>query len=299
MPQVLDTQGINGKLMDIVCESRQFLILISPFVRFGPVIRKSIENADSRGVNIIVVYGKTEMSAQEYRWIRSLKHIQIRFSETLHAKVYSNENEAIVCSMNLYDYSQVNNEELGMTLNSEKVDSEPFQDLLEHIDRIIDRSSIEYATFTYKHTKKASFAKPPVHEAIFEPLPGPMEGDRTPHASKSRENTDAVSDAISDHCIRCGKTASDRAFYCDQCLKQWMRFGNMDYPERFCALCGKSSTTSAAKPVCKDCFSKNETYVMKKRDYLKKMSKDDRETDFIPFRISSDRRNPDARKGSR
>ncbi len=45
----------------------------------------------------------------------------IILSQNLHAKCYLNEKAAIITSMNLYDFSQVNNNEMGVYTKLEHV----------------------------------------------------------------------------------------------------------------------------------------------------------------------------------
>lgn len=42
--------------------------------------------------------------------------IRTSLCKNLHAKCYLNENEAIITSMNLYEFSQMNNNEMGIHL---------------------------------------------------------------------------------------------------------------------------------------------------------------------------------------
>jgi len=51
----------------------------------------------------------------------------------LHAKCYINENKAIISSMNLYDYSQTRNVEMGFLITKEG-DPEAYKKMMEDID---------------------------------------------------------------------------------------------------------------------------------------------------------------------
>ena len=62
-----------------------------------------------------VIYGKNELRPEENNWLRSMDSIKTGFLQDLHAKCYMNEEEALVTSMNLYEYSQVNNYEMGIS----------------------------------------------------------------------------------------------------------------------------------------------------------------------------------------
>jgi hypothetical protein len=55
-----------------------------------------------------IVYDKSALAPQEINWLRSLAFVRTSFCQHLHAKCYLNERGAILTSMNLYDFSQVN-----------------------------------------------------------------------------------------------------------------------------------------------------------------------------------------------
>ena len=49
-----------------------------------------------------------------------LDKFRVLFSKNLHGKLYLSEEEAIITSMNIYDYSQVNNIEFGIHIIKNK-----------------------------------------------------------------------------------------------------------------------------------------------------------------------------------
>ena len=62
--------------------------------------------------------------------------IRTSFCKNLHAKCYLNENEALLTSMNLYEFSQINNNEMGILVSREE---EPglYNDILQESMRIV------------------------------------------------------------------------------------------------------------------------------------------------------------------
>ena len=71
-------------------------------------------------IDVRIVYGKSELAPQEINWLRSLAFVRTSFCQNLHAKCYVNEQAAIITSMNLYDFSQVNNNEMGVYIHREQ-----------------------------------------------------------------------------------------------------------------------------------------------------------------------------------
>ncbi len=265
MPAALDTEGINAALVDVVEYSKEYLILISPFLKFAPKIKKLIENASERGVNIVVVYGKHELSNDEMDWLRKLKNIQISYLENLHAKYYGNEEASILCSMNLYDFSQINNDELGVfACSKEREDRQLFYELLEFVDRIIDRSKIEYATVRYNHEIKDGMLKSK-HNHSFSVLAYVVSEHPVPELQSPQHSEQA-------YCIRCGKQIplEEELFFCKPCFSRWIQYRNPNYSEKFCHICGKPCNTSAYRPLCNDCYPGHSDLCNKKRNALLK-----------------------------
>ena len=64
------------------------------------------------------MYGKTELRSEETEWLAD-NFVRTSFREHLHAKCYMNDSHALVTSMNLYEFSQVNNDEMGILVSAE------------------------------------------------------------------------------------------------------------------------------------------------------------------------------------
>ena len=87
-------------------------------------------------IDVRIVYGKSELQPQEIEWLRELTYIRTIFCKNLHAKCYMNEEMCIVTSLNLYEFSQVNNNEMGVMFRRSE-DAELYKDTYEEAQRII------------------------------------------------------------------------------------------------------------------------------------------------------------------
>ena len=79
-------------------------------------------------------------------WLKGLRNTSIGYIPNLHAKIYLTEGHAIVTSMNLYEYSQVNNEEIGVLLGYRE-DRRDYKELLFHTMRLLTMSEKEHGTW--------------------------------------------------------------------------------------------------------------------------------------------------------
>lgn len=76
------------------------------------------------------------MQVDENNWLGQQIGVRTSICPTLHAKCYLNENQAIVTSMNLYSFSQQNNDEMGIHVTKEK-DPDLYKDIYEEAQRLL------------------------------------------------------------------------------------------------------------------------------------------------------------------
>ncbi|HWS24660.1 MAG TPA: hypothetical protein VN226_09550, partial [Anaerolineales bacterium] len=87
-------------------------------------------------IDVRIVYGKSELQPEEINWLKELTYIRTSFCKNLHAKCYMNEELCIIASLNLYEFSQVNNNEMGVLIRRSD-DTELYKDAYEEAQRII------------------------------------------------------------------------------------------------------------------------------------------------------------------
>lgn len=88
---------------------------------------------------LLLIYGKTELSSNEKMKITSLENVEVYFCKNLHAKCYHNEETLIISSMNLCEFSERNNREMGMLIEKSR-DSDIFNETLCEIESIKNAS---------------------------------------------------------------------------------------------------------------------------------------------------------------
>lgn len=136
MVQVLNTTGLNYQLEKTITEAEERIILISPYLKLSNRIKELIEDKNRLKVDIRIVYGKSELNSKEYEWLTNLPFVRLSFCKNLHAKLYANENQCIVCSLNLYDFSQINNHEIGVLIIKEQ-EKDAYTSSLNEAQRLI------------------------------------------------------------------------------------------------------------------------------------------------------------------
>ena len=136
MAKFLNTSATNYLLEELIKAAKVRLILISPYLKLNDRIKELLADKNRLKIDVRVVYGKNELQPEEINWLQELTFIRTSFCKNLHAKCYLNEESCIVTSLNLYEFSQVNNNEMGVFI-SRQDDAQLFKDAEEEAQRII------------------------------------------------------------------------------------------------------------------------------------------------------------------
>jgi len=154
----LNTSATNYFLEELIKTAQDRLILISPFLKLNDRIKELLEDKNRLKIDVRIIYGKNELQNDEISWLSELTFIRTSFCKNLHAKCYLNEENCIITSLNLYEFSQVNNNEMGIAV-SRSEDPELYRDAYDEAQRIIRisdevRISLEKVTSESKKKEK-------------------------------------------------------------------------------------------------------------------------------------------------
>jgi phosphatidylserine/phosphatidylglycerophosphate/cardiolipin synthase-like enzyme len=141
MAKFLTTTSLNYFLEELVKKTTKNLILISPYLKINDRLKELLQVKADGSIKIRIVYGKQELAEAEFDWLMSQKHIEVYFCKNLHAKCYMNDANAIISSLNLYAFSQINNNEMGVLL-TRSADSDAFGDAYAEVIRILKISNL-------------------------------------------------------------------------------------------------------------------------------------------------------------
>ena len=230
MAKFLDTTGVSNELAQIIKGAKEKLILISPYLHISDRFKEMLEDQDRMKLDIRIIYGKSELQPQESNWLKSLKSVRTSICKNLHAKCYLNEKEALISSMNFYEFSMANNKEMGVLI-----------DLDDSNDKSLYDEAYKEIEYIDKTSQKFKFNIHPSNEEIT-------------ISHKSNKNDEG-------HCVRCGTNIKmdPEHPYCLTDYQKWKKFEDKTYVEKtgFCHMCGKPNASSMEKPVCMDCYKKN------------------------------------------
>ena len=269
MAEFLTTSGVSKHLEDIIKQAKKQLVIISPYLQINDMIKKLLEDKDHQahtrvesrfskitailknedtqtGIEIRIVYRKGEHDPYDIKWLQTLNSVRITSLENLHTKCYLNEKEAIITSMNLYQYSQQNNYEMGI-LVSRSDDRELYEKIKDETIRVLG------------HSKDINLSAPAEAPTYSEAVASSTQKARASSSRKRKTATSTLERPSTGSCIRCGDSMPEANENKPLCLKDW-RFWNEskedDYPGKFCHFCGKKSKPSKNRPLCINCYRK-------------------------------------------
>ncbi len=136
MAKFLNTSATNYYLEELIKNAKERIILISPFLKLNDRIKELLEDKNRLKIDIRIIYGKSELQPEETTWLKSQDYVRTSFCKNLHAKCYLSENSCIISSLNLYEFSQINNNEMGIFINKEE-DNTLYQDTFDEAQRLI------------------------------------------------------------------------------------------------------------------------------------------------------------------
>lgn len=226
MAKYLRTSSITAEVEQLIRESRERLYIISPYLKLSDNVRELFKDKDREKVEVIIIYGKEELNPTEISFFQNLNHFKLYFSKNLHAKCYLNEKKMIIGSMNLYEFSQQYNKEMGVLIDrNNEHDRQIYEDAWDDIISIRNNAS----DFPYMKVLKKN-GQPKIEQFTKIPQSKP-----------------------SGFCIRTGipiqfnpeKPLSNDAY------RSWNQFGDPNYPEKYCHFSGEASKgdTSFNKPI--------------------------------------------------
>lgn len=140
MAKFLTTAGVSHLLEELIKTAEERIVLLSPYLKLNDRLRELLAERSRSKVNIQIVYGKKELDLTEERWLREVPRIKTKFRRHLHAKCYLTEKACIITSLNLHEFSQQNNDEMGVFV-LRKQDEELYREAEAEVRQIVKGST--------------------------------------------------------------------------------------------------------------------------------------------------------------
>src|SRR5688572_16163991 len=144
MAKFLTTAGNSYFIEQVILNAEKSLTIVTPYLKLSATLLDRLKDADRAGIRMSLIYGKNELSETEKKAIKDLANLEIFFCSNLHAKCYHNESSMIISSMNLHEFSEKNNREMGLLIEK-AADGEIYRDTIKEIESIKNASKKQKA----------------------------------------------------------------------------------------------------------------------------------------------------------
>jgi phosphatidylserine/phosphatidylglycerophosphate/cardiolipin synthase-like enzyme len=135
MAEFLTTNGTSYQIENIIIEAKTRLV-VSPYLQLSKTFYERLKDASNKRVSIKIIYGKDDLKPNERNSLADLNGVELYFFENLHAKCYFNETKMVITSMNMYEFSEKNNREMGVLIEKSK-DSDIYEKAVAETQSII------------------------------------------------------------------------------------------------------------------------------------------------------------------
>lgn len=163
MAEFLNKKKLLEWIPKLIETAEKELIIISPYIQISEKIFNMLKAAEKKGIEITLIYKEGELSVKERRKFDQMENLNLLYHANLHSKVVYNEKYLLVTSMNLYEFSQKHNREMGVLFRrtndeskdwndykTSQDDESVFQDAIEEMQEILNSSEFEKESFETK-----------------------------------------------------------------------------------------------------------------------------------------------------
>lgn len=140
--KVIGTTEISFEIENILKNAENFLIMVSPYFKLNQRLKVRLSDAFKSVDQVYILHRENELKYNDSKWLKTFNNINIFSIKNLHSKIYINEETALISSMNLYEYSQINNHEIGVKIDCD-YDIEEFKDTLNEVRVILESGTFE------------------------------------------------------------------------------------------------------------------------------------------------------------
>lgn len=251
---------LNLALENMILAAEEYLWFISPYIKLHNRIKEELSRKKHLDtLEIVIVFGKNEddvsksISSEDIEFLKEFPNVLIGYEKNLHAKYYASENISLITSMNLHQFSQNTNVEVGIVLNPRNTikqiadsvsnKSDAGEDAANYFSDIIEQSQkLFHKVPKYKSTL-LGLQKVYTHSVVEIDELNLYFNRRKTNYRINNSSQDETSDQKIGYCIRTGvEIPFDPARpLCYEAYQSWSQFKNYDYPEKFCHQTGKKS----------------------------------------------------------
>jgi hypothetical protein len=143
MSTFLNRPAIVEGVLNIIRLAKKEVIMVVPYIKLSDTTYQLLKEANEREVEITIIYREDKLHSNEKQKLLAMDNLNLLCHAEIHSKCYFNEAQMIIASMNLYDYSEKYNREMGILVEKDAYSGNTYKDALEEVKDIIRSAKLE------------------------------------------------------------------------------------------------------------------------------------------------------------
>jgi hypothetical protein len=154
MVQFLNTQAAYAEIENIVNRAEHKLVIMSPYIQINRTLLQKIFHAsEHRSIDVSLVCRTNDIKPEEMAAINRINRLEVFDLPNLHANCIYNEKTMVISSLNLFDYSQINNRDMGALISLEK-DAAAFVSAVNESEYMMQLAALVKANMILARTRR-------------------------------------------------------------------------------------------------------------------------------------------------
>ena len=128
MGDFLIGKDLEKKLAEIIENSDEYLVLISPDIKLNTNVKSILQKVKAKeNVSLTLVFGvnndskQNSLSKVDFEFIKEFKNLTILYNKNLLIKHYFNEKEGLLTSLSLCNFPKIKNNEYGVNISNQEL----------------------------------------------------------------------------------------------------------------------------------------------------------------------------------
>lgn len=139
MAKFLSTSATTYHLENLLQDTTEQLIIVTPALKLNERVQELLEQRDSGQATTHVLYQQNHLQPAEMRWLNTLNYLRTSFCKNLQAQCYLNASQAIITSLQLHAIGQEQRNEMGVLIQHD-TDAELYQETYNEVQRLLSIS---------------------------------------------------------------------------------------------------------------------------------------------------------------
>jgi phosphatidylserine/phosphatidylglycerophosphate/cardiolipin synthase-like enzyme len=130
MENILLGQQISSRIVEIIENAEDYCYIVTPYFNPWYDLIKALKLIQKKQISVAFLVRDEKKISKDIINLNSKYDFDVYFIRDLHAKLYLNEKEAVITSMNILEYSKDNNYEIGYLVRGKENCDEIVQNII-------------------------------------------------------------------------------------------------------------------------------------------------------------------------